>query len=121
MSEQISSQALLLITYFLLSNPHTHLPCIVSSHPYSAASQVVLNDDSFAESDFAVVSGQLKVQWDRISPASNVTHAVILQPLKNGFYNVTHATVTYVPSEGSEARVRLGAVKIPIQVLVPYL
>jgi len=70
----------------------------------SAASQVVLNDESFPESDFTQVSGQLKVQWDRISPASNVSHSVILQPLKTGFYNITHAVVTYVASEGSEAR-----------------
>lgn len=70
----------------------------------SAAVQVVLNDESFAESDFAVVSGQTRVQWDRISTASNVTHSVILQPLKTGFYNITSATVTYVASEGSEPR-----------------
>ncbi|XP_071486138.1 translocon-associated protein subunit beta-like [Diadema antillarum] len=70
----------------------------------SAASQVILNDESFNENEFTVVSGQLKVQWDRITPASNVTHAVILKPTKTGFYNMTYGVVTYIPSEGAEAR-----------------
>jgi len=68
------------------------------------AFDVVLNDNSFPESSFSVVSGNLKVTWERIAPNSNVTHAVILRPLKPGYYNFTAAEVSYVVSEESSER-----------------
>uniref|UniRef100_A0A8C9KRX2 Uncharacterized protein n=1 Tax=Serinus canaria TaxID=9135 RepID=A0A8C9KRX2_SERCA len=56
------------------------------SHPsfvvLSAALDVELSDDSFPPEDFGIVSGMLSVKWDRIAPASNVSHTVVLRPLK---------------------------------------
>ncbi|XP_067665702.1 translocon-associated protein subunit beta-like [Haliotis asinina] len=65
----------------------------------SAALGVQLKDDSFPEADFEVVNGNLQVQWDRIAPNSNVTHAVILRPTKSGYFNFTSAEVNYKASE----------------------
>ncbi|KAJ8386455.1 hypothetical protein AAFF_G00169250 [Aldrovandia affinis] len=42
----------------------------------SAALEVELSDDSFPPEDFGIVSGMLNVKWDRIAPASNVSHTV---------------------------------------------
>ncbi|XP_022100851.1 translocon-associated protein subunit beta-like [Acanthaster planci] len=68
----------------------------------SAAINVALADETFHDSDFRVVSGQTRVQWDRIAPASNVTHTIILQPMKPGYFNFSSATVAYQPSEDAE-------------------
>ncbi|XP_072094364.1 translocon-associated protein subunit beta [Mobula birostris] len=65
----------------------------------SAALDVELSDDSFPPEDFGIVSGMLTVKWDRIAPASNVTHTVVLRPLKAGYFNFTSATVSYLAQE----------------------
>lgn len=44
----------------------------------------------------------LEVKWDRIPAGGNATHAVILMPIRPGYFNFTSADVTYKPSEGSE-------------------
>uniref|UniRef100_A0AAV2KJ91 Translocon-associated protein subunit beta n=1 Tax=Knipowitschia caucasica TaxID=637954 RepID=A0AAV2KJ91_KNICA len=66
----------------------------------SAALEVDLSDDSFPPEDFGIVSGMLNVKWDRIAPASNVSHTVVLRPLKAGYFNFTSASVSYVAQEG---------------------
>ncbi|XP_069796502.1 translocon-associated protein subunit beta [Narcine bancroftii] len=66
----------------------------------SAALDVELGDDSFPPEDFGIVNGMLTVKWDRIAPASNVTHTVVLRPLKAGYFNFTSATVSYLAQEG---------------------
>ncbi|XP_072037820.1 translocon-associated protein subunit beta-like isoform X1 [Amphiura filiformis] len=71
----------------------------------SAALNVALTDETFLDSDFEVVTGNLAVMWDRIAPGSNVSHSVILRPLKSGFFNFTSASVLYYPVEGSEPKV----------------
>uniref|UniRef100_A0A8C9B026 Signal sequence receptor subunit 2 n=6 Tax=Cetacea TaxID=9721 RepID=A0A8C9B026_PHOSS len=65
----------------------------------SAALDVELSDDSFPPEDFGIVSGMLNVKWDRIAPASNVSHTVVLRPLKAGYFNFTSATITYLAQE----------------------
>uniref|UniRef100_A0A5F9DUV8 Signal sequence receptor subunit 2 n=1 Tax=Oryctolagus cuniculus TaxID=9986 RepID=A0A5F9DUV8_RABIT len=65
----------------------------------SAALEVELSDDSFPPEDFGIVSGMLSVKWDRIAPASNVSHTVVLRPLKAGYFNFTSATITYLAQE----------------------
>ena len=67
----------------------------------SAAQDVFLKDASFPESDFAIVKGHLDVNWPRIAPGSNVTHIVVLRPLKSGYFNFTSAEVSYKPSEAA--------------------
>uniref|UniRef100_A0A8C4XKL8 Signal sequence receptor subunit 2 n=1 Tax=Falco tinnunculus TaxID=100819 RepID=A0A8C4XKL8_FALTI len=68
----------------------------------SAALDVELSDDSFPPEDFGIVSGMLNVKWDRIAPASNVSHTVVLRPLKAGYFNFTSATITYLVQEGGQ-------------------
>ncbi|XP_073493719.1 translocon-associated protein subunit beta isoform X2 [Phyllobates terribilis] len=68
----------------------------------SAALDVELSDDSFPPEDFGIVSGMLNVKWDRIAPASNVSHTVVLRPLKAGYFNFTSASITYLAQEGSQ-------------------
>uniref|UniRef100_A0A8D0G8T9 Signal sequence receptor subunit 2 n=1 Tax=Sphenodon punctatus TaxID=8508 RepID=A0A8D0G8T9_SPHPU len=68
----------------------------------SAALEVELSDDSFPPEDFGIVSGMLNVKWDRIAPASNVSHTVVLRPLKAGYFNFTSATITYLAQEGGQ-------------------
>ncbi|OXB72330.1 UNVERIFIED_CONTAM: hypothetical protein H355_015629 [Colinus virginianus] len=73
----------------------------------SAALDVELSDDSFPPEDFGIVSGMLNVKWDRIAPylstpASNVSHTVVLRPLKAGYFNFTSATITYLAQEGGQ-------------------
>ncbi|XP_003969249.2 translocon-associated protein subunit beta [Takifugu rubripes] len=68
----------------------------------SAALEVELSDDSFPPEDFGIVSGMLNVKWERIAPASNVSHTVVLRPLKAGYFNFTSASVSYVAQEGGE-------------------
>uniref|UniRef100_A0A671M498 Translocon-associated protein subunit beta n=1 Tax=Sinocyclocheilus anshuiensis TaxID=1608454 RepID=A0A671M498_9TELE len=79
----------------------------------SAALEVELSDDSFPPEDFGIVSGMLNVKWDRIAPrlcsltlplfsASNVSHTVVLRPLKAGYFNFTSASVSYLTQEGGQ-------------------
>ncbi|XP_052793614.1 translocon-associated protein subunit beta-like [Mya arenaria] len=67
----------------------------------SAAQNVKLTDDSFPEADFEVVAGNLKASWERIAPNTNVSHVVVLRPLKSGYFNFTAAEVSY--SSGDNA------------------
>lgn len=71
----------------------------------SAAIDVHLNDVSFTDTSFEVVSGSLNVRWGRLGPGSNVTHVVILRPLKSEYFNFTSAEVSYSPSEAAQDRV----------------
>lgn len=66
------------------------------------ATEVKLNDASFPEDSFKGVSGSLKVSWDRIAPGTNVSHAVILRPLKSGYFNFTAAEISYQGDEETE-------------------
>uniref|UniRef100_A0A3Q1C8D9 Translocon-associated protein subunit beta n=1 Tax=Amphiprion ocellaris TaxID=80972 RepID=A0A3Q1C8D9_AMPOC len=68
----------------------------------SAALEVELSDDSFPPEDFGIVSGMLNVKWDRIAPASNVSHTVVLRPLKAGYFNFTSASISYLAQEGGQ-------------------
>ncbi|XP_012945320.2 translocon-associated protein subunit beta [Aplysia californica] len=68
------------------------------------AFDVRLKDSSFPESSFSTVSGNLQVSWERIAPNSNVSHAVILRPLKSGYFNFTSAELSYLLSEDATER-----------------
>ena len=64
-----------------------------------------LVDDSFLITDFETVRGQSSVEWRTIPPNGNVTHILVLKPLKKGFFNFTAAKLTYSPSEGADIQV----------------
>jgi len=68
----------------------------------SAATDVHLADSNFHDSDFELVSGMTSVKWERIPAQSNVTHVVVVKPLKSAGFNFTSATVNYVAAEGSD-------------------
>lgn len=63
------------------------------------AFNVLLRDASFPPADFQVVSGMLEAKWDRIPAGSNVTHAVVLSPVRPGYFNFSSADITYKTSE----------------------
>jgi len=68
----------------------------------STATDVQLSDSNFHDSDFELVSGMTSVTWDRIPAGSNVSHVVVVKPLKSAGFNFTSATVNYVAAEGSD-------------------
>merc|ERR1712018_697682 len=68
----------------------------------SAAVDVVLNDESFPDSSFEIVSGSLNVKWSRLAPGSNVSHAVIVKPLRSEYHNFTAAEISYQAAEGQD-------------------
>nr|KAF6414474.1 signal sequence receptor subunit 2 [Molossus molossus] len=73
----------------------------------SAALDVELSDDSFPPEDFGIVSVERLLQLQLYlfpflnswASASNVSHTVVLRPLKAGYFNFTSATVTYLAQE----------------------
>ncbi|ESO94578.1 hypothetical protein LOTGIDRAFT_118304 [Lottia gigantea] len=76
------------------------------------ALDVHLKDSSFPAADFDVVRGNLDVTWERIGPGANVTHAVILQPTKYGYFNFTSAEVSYHSKEDKKEQ-RFGYTSAP--------
>ena len=71
----------------------------------SPAFNVMLNDESFGADDFNVVRGQSSVQWSSIPPSGNVTHVLVLQPLKSGAFNFTAAKLSYEATDGADQQV----------------
>ncbi|ESO08775.1 hypothetical protein HELRODRAFT_74464 [Helobdella robusta] len=65
----------------------------------SAAYEVKLEEKSFQSTDFEVLHGSLVAQWNRIGPGTNVTHVIVLKPLKSGYFNFSAAEISYLPSE----------------------
>lgn len=67
----------------------------------SSALNTQLVDNTFPEDDFEVVLGSLEVKWQRIGPGNNVSHVVIVKPLKAGYFNFSAAELSYLPSESA--------------------
>lgn len=55
----------------------------------------------YSSEDFDIAGGQLQVKFDRIAPNANVSHTVVVQPKKYGYFNFTAAEISYQPSEDS--------------------
>jgi len=66
------------------------------------AFDVELVDSDFHENDFEIVSGSSSAKWQRIGVNSNVSHTVVVQPLKASPFNFTSAVVQYISTEGAE-------------------
>jgi len=67
-----------------------------------AAYQVMLRDATFPPSDFQPISGMAEVKWDKIPAGENVTHAMVVMPMRPGYFNFTSADVTYKTSENAQ-------------------
>ena len=62
----------------------------------------MLRDATFPPSDFQLISGMAEVKWDKIPAGENVTHAMVVMPLKPGYFNFTSADVTFKTSENAQ-------------------
>ncbi|XP_028399218.1 translocon-associated protein subunit beta-like [Dendronephthya gigantea] len=71
----------------------------------SPATSVSLVEETFSSDDFEIVNGQLSVRWQSIAPGANVSHNLILKPLRSGVFNITSAMVTYQPKEDADQQV----------------
>lgn len=107
LASDLESQAKLLATKtvankFLVKDKEVTIKYNIYNVGTSAANQVKLVDSTFPLDDFAPVLGQLSAEWRTIAPNSNVTHVVVVKPLKSGLFNFTSAELSYVPSEEAE-------------------
>ncbi|EDV20164.1 expressed hypothetical protein [Trichoplax adhaerens] len=71
------------------------------------ATEVELQDDIISGDSMKLVRGILPVVWDRIPPGGNVTHAVVLKPIKVGPYNFTSARISYTMNENGDRQLSL--------------
>jgi len=78
----------------------------------AAAINVQLTDAGFSPEDFDLAGGQLQVKFDRIAPAANVSHTIVVQPKKYGYFNFTAAEVSYQPSDES-SEIQIGYTSEP--------
>lgn len=62
----------------------------------------MLRDATFPPSDFQPISGMAEVKWDKIPAGENVTHAMVVMPMRPGYFNFTSADVTYKTSENAQ-------------------
>ncbi|KAL1115003.1 hypothetical protein AAG570_007826 [Ranatra chinensis] len=67
----------------------------------NAATKIVISDTSFNSDTFEHAGGQLKATIDRIPPGANVSHTVVLRPVRIGPYNFTAAKITYETGDES--------------------
>ena len=93
------------LNQFIVQNKDLSVVYKIFNVGSSSAYNVALNDASFPATDFKVVKGQSSVQWSSIPPNGNVTHALVLQPLKAGSFNFTAAQLSYEITEGGDRQV----------------
>ena len=96
-----------ILNHFIVENKDLTVLYKIYNVGSSSAYNVVLNDVSFPASDFKVVKGQSSVQWNSIPPSGNVTHVLVLQPLKAGYFNFTAAQLSYDITDGGEKQVSI--------------
>ncbi|XP_031572584.1 translocon-associated protein subunit beta-like [Actinia tenebrosa] len=93
------------LNQFVVENKDLTIHYTIYNVGSSPASAVTLTEDSFPESAFQVVHGLSSIKWKSIAPGTNVSHSIILHPLKSGNFNFTAAKVTYKASEDGPVQV----------------
>jgi len=93
-----------LLNQYLVQDKDLTLQYDVYNIGASSAIDIELVDKSFAEVDFEVLHGSLSVKWQRIGPGANVSHVVIVKPLKSGYFNFSSAELSYLPSDSATER-----------------
>ena len=96
-----------ILNNFIVQNKDVSVVYKIFNVGSSAAYNVALNDTSFPNTEFKVVKGKSSVQWSSIPPNGNVTHVLVLQPLKAGYFNFTAAQLSYDITDGGEKQVNM--------------
>ncbi|XP_065060018.1 translocon-associated protein subunit beta-like [Rhopilema esculentum] len=91
-----------ILNNFIVQNKDVSVVYKIFNVGSSAAYNVALNDTSFPNTEFKVVKGKSSVQWSSIPPNGNVTHVLVLQPFKAGYFNFTAAQLSYDITDGGE-------------------
>jgi len=109
LSVELESQAKLLASKtvennMLVQNKEMTIKYRIFNVGTSSASKVKLVDETFPAEYFETVRGHLSVEWQSIPVNANVTHIVVLKPLKEGYYNFTSAVLSYVAKEGADVQ-----------------
>ncbi len=60
---------------------------------------VNLQDANFPKEYFEYVEGFSTINWPKIPATTNVSHTAVVKPTVVGLFNITHATVSYLPNE----------------------
>ncbi|KAF6018980.1 SSR2 [Bugula neritina] len=76
------------------------------------AHNVLLRDATFPPSDFKVIAGMPEAKWDVIAAGANVTHALVVEPHRPGYFNFSSADITYKTIENTD-EVQIGYSSAP--------
>jgi translocon-associated protein subunit beta len=90
-----------LLNKFVVENMDVVIKYSVFNVGSAAANNVQLKDPTFGP-DFKVVGGQAEVSLGRIPPQANVTHTLVVRPIKFGYYNFTAAQISYTSGDDSQ-------------------
>lgn len=69
---------------------------------FRPAHNVLLRDATFPPSDFKVIAGMPEAKWDVIAAGANVTHALVVEPHRPGYFNFSSADITYKTIENTD-------------------